>query len=104
MHRLNVAMPGVFVGMHHIKTVAGQPPCAGGKPQLIDPPGFAHGHGDPVISDTRPLMGYLLGENMDVMPGSELFDQSNRIALSPTAGCRESPIENSNPKSFELVN
>jgi len=77
MHCLNNTMPRIFMRMHDIKTFASPPPRAGGKPQLIDPPGFAQWHGNLVISDARPLMGYFLCEHMNIMLSSQLLDQRN---------------------------
>ena len=83
MHSLHITMPSVFMRMHHVKTSAKagikalfcSPPGGGCKPQLIDPPWPAHGHLDKVVGHAGPVVFYRLCKNMDVMPGSQLFNQ-----------------------------
>ena len=97
VHRLNIAMPGVFMRMHNIKplgsrsarAVTGNPPGGCCKPQLVNPSRPAQRHLDVVVSHTWPLVRNRLGKHMYVVFCSELLNQGNCVALGPTCSRRK---------------
>ena len=93
MHGLHLAVPGVLVRVHHIKTMACLPPGGHSKPQLVEPARPGQRLRNAVVVHTGPLVIDVLGKNVDLVALCHLLHQRNRIAFSATASGCEDAVE-----------
>ena len=102
MNRLYLPVPGILVRVHHIKTLAGQPPGRRGKPQLVDPSGFNKRCGNAVVNNTWPLVINVLRKNVHLVPLRQLLYQRYGITLCTTTGRFEDPVQDRNPERLTI--
>jgi hypothetical protein len=95
MHGLHIAVPGVLVRMHDVKTAPRLPPSGCGVPELIDPTWALDG-GDAVVADAGPVVLALLAEDMNLVACGQLLDQTDRIALGTAATAGEYAVQHGN--------
>ena len=96
VHRLHLPVPGVFVGMHDVKTMPGRAPGGKGEPQLVDPARARQRQGHWVVGHARVLVANGLRKNVDVMARRQLLHQGNRITLGTTTCGVKIAVQNGN--------
>ena len=94
VHGLHVAVPGVFMRVHDVKTLPGCPPGRRRKPQLIDPSRLEQGRGNAVVENAGPPVINLLRKHMDFVLCGQMLDKLDRIALGPAACGRKRAVKN----------
>src|SRR5262249_50163120 len=67
MHRLDIAVPGIFMRMHDLIVAAGAPPGVEREPDLIQPTRPRKVARHAVIHNTRGDLGELLGEDVNLV-------------------------------------
>ena len=70
--------------VNDVKATPRRPPRCRCIPELVDPPWALEWLTDLVIGHAGPVVIHALGEDVDVMPPSQLLDQRNRIAFRTT--------------------
>ena len=69
VHRLNISMPSVFVGVHDVKPATGVSPGLPGVLPLIQKSWPTKGLTDTVVVHTRPMVLDGLGKDMQLVSG-----------------------------------
>ncbi|OIQ73350.1 hypothetical protein GALL_450130 [mine drainage metagenome] len=85
MDGLNLSVPGIFMGVHHIKAGSRLPPTGNGKHNLVDParPASQTRHG--VIVHTGQRAIGVLCKNMHLMARSQLLNERNSVTFGTPA-------------------
>ena len=94
MRRLHLPMPGVFMGMHDVKTVPCAPPGDRSEIQLVHPTWTAQGQWNPVYGHARHGAARVLGEHMDVMLLRQPLGHGDRVTLGSTTAAIEVAAQN----------
>ena len=82
--RLHIAVPGVLVGMHDVKSKAGLPPRGPSVPPLVEKARTRKRLTNPVVVHARPMVLNRLGKHMHFVASRQTLDQGHGVMLRPS--------------------